>query len=889
MLLRSVAGSVAPTGAIEEARLLARVRHPNVLAVYGAECVDGEIGIWTEFIEGRTLEEALAERGPFPPEDVVAIGRDLCRALGAVHAAGLLHRDIKSQNVMRETGGRIVLMDFGTGHDLRVRPIVAGDVSGTPLYLAPEILAGGEATQASDVYALAVLLFRLLTREFPVTGGTLEHVRSGHRMGTITRLSDVRPGLPSRLVEVIERGLASDPAQRYLNAAAFEAALEAAVTPAGESNPIPVSPRLRRGWRLGLAAAALIAVSSLATWQWTSRHPPVAVALTERDWVLVADFDNRTGNPVFDNFAQYALERELVNSKTVRVISRERVDSTLRLMRRPVDSVLSVDAAREVALRDGEVRVVVTGEVLRLGSGYALTASLISPQAGEVLAGVTRQARFQSELTAAVRGMSDEIRARLGEVQASISAQAKRYEPVTTPSFKALQTYTRAFDLGSRNEWDASRVLARQAVAEDPTFATARIWLAWTLFNTNQKPEALREASAAVALVDGAADWERYWIRGSAHAMAGSEAQAIEDYKALVELRPDFLWGARNLALRTGESQYLVRRADLLPHDMSAQFNATRGLYITGAPAAAVEAYWRRGAALLAADPAPSLRTAPWPALLFPAMLRLDAGDLRAASMEIERALADSTGTDTDVRQMRLLDAFMLYASMGQMDAGRRHLRAEGRWEVDRIALMGVADLYTGRPEAARAALARVRMGGPEGPPFWVSPFWAMTRLGLLTQADASLAAIQADGVLPPDDPGLAWARGEIAFVRGDTDRALAILEPVIEKLVTAPRLLKHGQSAEQFYRCSLTVSDAWLRKGDVNNAIKTLQAALDKRIRPFKASGLARLSVLARLAVLERRRGRTNEATVLEEQLQKSLELADPEFVRELARVAAR
>lgn len=155
--------ATSPLHAIDEARLLARVRHPNVLTVYGAETINGQIGIWTEFIDGHTLDRVLADRGPLPADEVIAIGVDLCRALSAVHAAGLLHRDIKAQNVIRETGGRIVLMDFGTGHDLDRVPSRAGDLSGTPLYLAPEIFTGGAATVASDVYALSVLLYRLLT------------------------------------------------------------------------------------------------------------------------------------------------------------------------------------------------------------------------------------------------------------------------------------------------------------------------------------------------------------------------------------------------------------------------------------------------------------------------------------------------------------------------------------------------------------------------------------------------------------------------------------------------------------------------------------------------------------------------------------------------------
>jgi serine/threonine protein kinase len=220
----SSASLASPTRAIDEARLLARVRHPNVLTVYGAEFFAGRAGIWTEFIEGRNLSAIVAEHGPLEADEVVPIGLDLCRALAAVHDAGLLHRDIKAQNVMRETGGRTVLMDFGTGHDLALAPAQPGDWSGTPLYLAPEVLNGAPASQASDIYALGVLLFHLLTGTFPVVGKTLDEVRKGHQVRLAARLRGARR-VPDALRAALEAALAPDPSRRFERANQFADAL----------------------------------------------------------------------------------------------------------------------------------------------------------------------------------------------------------------------------------------------------------------------------------------------------------------------------------------------------------------------------------------------------------------------------------------------------------------------------------------------------------------------------------------------------------------------------------------------------------------------------------------------------------------------------------------
>src|SRR3954454_1925053 len=144
---------------LAEGRLLARVAHPNVITVYGAESVNGRVGLWMEFIRGLTLEDVLRQHGAFSAREATFIGLDLCRALAAVHATGLVHRDVKAANVMREQGGRIVLMDFGAGGDLENKRDDE-QMAGTPLYLAPEIFAGRPATVRSDLYSLGVLLYR---------------------------------------------------------------------------------------------------------------------------------------------------------------------------------------------------------------------------------------------------------------------------------------------------------------------------------------------------------------------------------------------------------------------------------------------------------------------------------------------------------------------------------------------------------------------------------------------------------------------------------------------------------------------------------------------------------------------------------------------------------
>ena len=264
---------------LEEGRLLAQVRHPNVVTVHGADLVDGRAGLWMELVRGRTLARLVREQGSMDARDAALVGLDLSRALAAIHGAGLVHGDVKAQNVMREEGGRVLLMDPGVG------------AAGTPLYMAPELLEGGPPSRRSDIYALGVLLYHLVTKAFPVEGRTPRELREAHRRGGVA-VGDARPGLPVAFADVVERALSPDPDRRYESASAMEAALNAALQPQ----------RTRAGGPRPLLLATLIValVSAGVVWlgpAWLPGppRPTPAPALTPAQQELVKALDNLAG------------------------------------------------------------------------------------------------------------------------------------------------------------------------------------------------------------------------------------------------------------------------------------------------------------------------------------------------------------------------------------------------------------------------------------------------------------------------------------------------------------------------------------------------------------------------------------------------------------------
>ncbi len=253
---------------LAEARQLARVRHPHVLQVFGVDVRDGRAGLWTELVRGRTLEHELRVRGAMSADEAAIVGLELCRALAAVHASGLAHGDLKASNVMREDGGRIVLMDFGSVHELD-SGMPGAARTGTPLSAAPEVLAGESATAASDLYALGVLLYRLVTGTYPVQASSLAELRDKLARGERTPLRSARPDLPTAFVSAVERAIEPAPQARWADAASFERALvnalelAAAMAPA---DPLPAAARVaprRRPVSFSMVAVLALAVLAL--------------------------------------------------------------------------------------------------------------------------------------------------------------------------------------------------------------------------------------------------------------------------------------------------------------------------------------------------------------------------------------------------------------------------------------------------------------------------------------------------------------------------------------------------------------------------------------------------------------------------------------------------
>jgi eukaryotic-like serine/threonine-protein kinase len=465
--LLHVAKASAARRVLDEARALARVHHPNVVIVHDAETQDGRVGLCMEFIRGQTLANLLKTHGTLGATEATVTGEALCRALAAVHNEGLLHRDIKAQNVMREHGGRVVLMDFGAGQ--RRDAVQQGRVglTGTPLYLAPEILAGGHATVQSDIYSLGVLLYHLVTRDYPVKASSLADLKDAHRQGRRVRLHDARPDLSETFVRVVERAIDAEPSRRYQSAGELGEALGG---PRVVPPPVPL-PAI--GWWLVLAAAAAavsIAALSIGPIRRWLAPSDVRQAIVILPLEHARDVEDYVAADVTD-----ALYQALSVVDGVMVISRTSVNAARR-----ADSSLPKMAGALGA------DLVLEGRVTRTGEVMATSLSLVRAPRDHTLLART----FQFTLPGIERFQRDVLRAVCERLEIPLDPKvAQRAGRGGTVHGDAREKYARGrFELAKYT--GASRAEAieyfKRAITADPGFALAHAALAETYIITTQ-------------------------------------------------------------------------------------------------------------------------------------------------------------------------------------------------------------------------------------------------------------------------------------------------------------------------------------------------------------------------------------------------------------------
>ena len=464
-----------------EARIASSLNHPNICTIYEIAEYEGQPFIVMELLEGEMLRERLAKSGAIPPAQVVDIAIQVAEGLDAAHEKGIIHRDIKPANIFITAKGVAKILDFGVAKVVQLPELSDSAASNTTLgavaialtrtgikpgtagYMSPEQVRGEPLDARTDIFSLGLVLYEMVTRQRAFSGESATVVQNAILNDSPVSACELNSTLPAKLVKVIDKALEKDRERRYQSAAEMRAELEKLKR--GRQVNIPELPVLGR-WKWLAAATLLIAIAMAGVMYWRWRH---TINLTDRDAIVLADFTNLTGDPVFDGSLNLALWPELGQTPFLNgtVLSKEKVFSALKTLNRSADTRLIPDVALEVCLRTNS-KALITGSIADAGNHYTIELKALNCQSGATLAVTKTEAEDRNQVVKMLGIAGRQLREKLGEPRASLREFNKPLEEATSSSVEALQALSQ---INARTDPAECISHAKRAVELDPNFA----------------------------------------------------------------------------------------------------------------------------------------------------------------------------------------------------------------------------------------------------------------------------------------------------------------------------------------------------------------------------------------------------------------------------------
>jgi eukaryotic-like serine/threonine-protein kinase len=580
---------------LREARAAATLNHPNICAIHDVGEQDGQPYLVMELLRGETLKLYLT-RHNLSPSEVVTLGQQAASALAAAHARGIVHRDIKPANLFVVESGRdrkqLKILDFGLakkqGHeaspdsryfDTRSDTATAagmvdlttpGSTVGTAAYMSPEQAKGDPLDARTDLFSLGSVLHEMATGQPPFGGRSTAEVFAALLMKDPPPVSSLNPAMPKALDAVISRLLAKDRDQRYRSAEELLADLEAisGSSSNGTTRPaatasiplasavVPVEEDRRRPRNRIIAVAALLLIAGAAGAFLFRRHlasnpapatsapetPPVGQAAkptTSKDSIIVADFINKTGDPIFDTTLNQALRVQLGQSPVLDIISQQHLRQSLQYLGRKQDETITPQIAREIGEREG-VKAILTGTIAPLGKAYIVTLNAQNTASGDDIASEEATAPDKEHVLEALNQVSTSMRAKLGESLSSIQRLNAPFGQATTPSLEAFRAYALGDEAHQKgNDIPEAYDHYKRALELDPKLAMAWARLGVLKLNTGAISEATEYFTRAYQLSDNVSEREKLYIAGHYYStVVGNLNKSIESLQVATQEYP---------------------------------------------------------------------------------------------------------------------------------------------------------------------------------------------------------------------------------------------------------------------------------------------------------------------------------------------------------------
>jgi tetratricopeptide (TPR) repeat protein len=519
-----------------EARSASALNHPNICTVYDIGEHDGRSLIVMEFVDGDTLKGRISGR-PLDFDTLVSLGGEIADALDAAHSAGIIHRDIKPANICITRKGHAKILDFGLAKtvttDLAGPTATAGDqltsageAPGTIPYMSPEQIRAQTLDLRTDLFSFGVLLYEMATGVLPFHGETAGIIFDSILNRAPASPLRLNPQLPPELERIIIKCLEKDRNLRYQHASEIRADLQRlkrdsetsrAVDIGGQPNPDTGAEQGTRSifalavsWKVIVAVAVVASVLAVGVRIYMGNP----AKLTDKDTIVLADFNNTTGDAVFDGTLRQGLSIQLEQSPFLSLISEERIQQTLRLMGRPAEARITPELGREVCERTGSAAVL-SGSIASLGSQYVLGLRAKNCRTGDILDEEQVQAARKEEVLSALSQIASRFRTRIGESLATVEKHSRPLQEATTPSLDALKAYDAAFKVGSSQGGASALPLIQRAIDIDPKFAMAYALQGRMYGDMNESTLSAESTTKAWQLRDRASDREKFFISSS--------------------------------------------------------------------------------------------------------------------------------------------------------------------------------------------------------------------------------------------------------------------------------------------------------------------------------------------------------------------------------------